>query len=56
MAGRVTHSLVDQTRSIDRDYLIGDPVDYFSVNATAQVELALTHYLGIVDGSRRHLQ
>ncbi len=39
--------LVDQIRSIDTDYLAGDPVDYLSRDEMAEVELALAHYLGI---------
>lgn len=47
VAGRTTRMLVDQIRSIDTDYLIGDPVDYLSRDRMAEVELALAHYLGI---------
>jgi mRNA interferase MazF len=47
VAGRATRMLVDQIRSIDTDYLVGDPVDYLSRDQMAEVELALTHYLGI---------
>lgn len=39
--------LVDQIRSIDTDYLIGEPVDYLSRDQMAEVELALAHYLGV---------
>ncbi|MFV0428700.1 MAG: hypothetical protein ACK5KO_04655 [Arachnia sp.] len=39
--------LVDQIRSIDTDYLVGDPVDHLSRDQLAEVELALAHYLGI---------
>jgi mRNA interferase MazF len=47
IAGAVTHILTDQIRSIDTDYLIGDPADYLSHDQMAQVELALVHYLGV---------
>lgn len=47
IAGRQTRMLVDQIRSIDTDYLIGDPVDYLSRDQMAGVELALAHYLGV---------
>ena len=46
-AGRLTRLLVDQIRSIDTDYVAGDPVDYLSRDQLAEVELALAHYLGI---------
>lgn len=46
-AGKMTRMLVDQVRSIDTDYLIGDPVGYLSRDQMAQVELALAHYLGV---------
>lgn len=49
LAGRATKLLVDQIRSIDIDYIIGEPVDYLTGNQLAQVELALAHYLGIPD-------
>lgn len=39
--------LVDQIRSIDTDYLSGDPVDYLTRDQLTEVEIALAHYLGI---------
>ncbi len=42
-----TRLLVDQIRSIDTDYVVGDPVDYLARDAMAEVELAIGHYLGI---------
>jgi mRNA interferase MazF len=48
VAGQATRVLVDQIRSIDTDYLVGDPVDYLSRAEMAHVELALAHYLGIM--------
>lgn len=47
IAGQMTRLLVDQIRSIDTDYLVGEPVDYLSRDQLAEVELALAHYLGI---------
>lgn len=49
VAGRATRMLVDQIRSIDVDYVIGDPVDYLTGDQLAGVELALAHYLGVQD-------
>ena len=49
IAGRTTRALTDQIRSIDTDYLVGDPVDYLTRDAMAEVELALAHYLGVQD-------
>lgn len=46
VAGQPTRMLVDQIRSIDTDYLVGDPVDYLTRDQLAEVELALAHYLG----------
>lgn len=53
VAGQLTRMLVDQIRSIDTDYLVGDPVDYLSRNEMAEVELALAHYLGIIPEQAR---
>lgn len=49
IAGRSTRMLVDQVRSIDINYVVGDPVDYLTRDQLAEVELALTHYLGTQD-------
>lgn len=49
VAGRVTRLLIDQVRSIDVDYVVGDPVDYLTRDQLAEVELALAHYLGTQD-------
>ncbi len=49
IAGRLTRILVDQVRSIDVDYLVGDPVGYLTRNEFAAVELALAQYLGLQD-------
>ena len=39
--------LVDQIRSIDTNYVVGDPVDYLTRDQLAAIELALAHYLGV---------
>ena len=41
--------LVDQIRSIDRRFVLGDPVDYLTRDQLVEVELALAHYLGVQD-------
>lgn len=51
VAGRLTRMLVDQIRSIDVNYVAGNPVDYLIRDQLAEVELALAHYLGIQDAS-----
>jgi mRNA interferase MazF len=51
IAGRPTRLLVDQIRSIDVDYVDGDPVDYLTRDQLAQVDLALAHYLGVQDAN-----
>lgn len=47
VAGRRTRLLVEQLRSIDVDYLVGDPVDSLTRDEMAEVELAVAHYLGV---------
>jgi mRNA interferase MazF len=49
LAGQPTRLLVDQVRSIDIRYLVGDPVDYLTRDQLVEVELALAHYLGVQD-------
>lgn len=46
IAGRQTRLLVDQIRSIDTGYVVGEPVDYLTRDQLAEVELTLAHYLG----------
>ena len=53
IAGRPTRLLVDQVRSIDTEYIVGDPVDYLTRDQFAEVELALAHYLGVQTPPRR---
>ncbi|WP_312979980.1 type II toxin-antitoxin system PemK/MazF family toxin [Corynebacterium sp.] len=48
VAGRETRVLIDQIRSIDTDYVVGDPVDYLTRAQMTEFESALAHYLGIV--------
>ena len=45
--GQQTSVLVDQIRSIDTDYLIGDPVHYLERDELAEVEHAVARYLGL---------
>lgn len=47
ITGRTTRVLIDQIRSIDTDYVVGDPVDYLTRDELEAVELALAHYLGV---------
>lgn len=47
IAGQSTLLLVDQIRSIDVDYLVGEPVDYLTHDQLATVERTLAHYLGV---------
>lgn len=49
IAGRSTRMLVDQIRSVDIDYVVGDPVDYLARDQLGEVEFALAHYLGVQD-------
>jgi mRNA interferase MazF len=51
VAGRTTRLLVDQIRSIDIRYVVGDPVDYLTRDQLIEVEFALTHYLGVQDAT-----
>lgn len=53
IAGESTRVLVDQIRSIDTNYVVGDPVDYLSRDDFAEVEIALAHYLGVQNVSPR---
>lgn len=49
IAGRRTRLLVDQIRSIDIDYVVGDPLDYLTRDNLAEVDVAIAHYLGVQD-------
>lgn len=48
IAGRDTKVLIDQIRTIDTSYVVGELVDYLSRNDMAQVEHALSRYLGLL--------
>lgn len=52
--GRPTRMLVDQVRSIDINYVVGDPVDFLNRDELAEVEHALAHYLGVQDAGPSH--
>ncbi len=45
--GDRTRFLVDQIRTIDVDYIHGEPVAYLDRDDLAELEHALTHYLGL---------
>ena len=48
IAGRETKILIDQIRTIDVSYVVGDVVDYLSPNDMAQVEHSLSRYFGLL--------
>jgi mRNA interferase MazF len=48
IAGRGTRILIDQIRTIDVAYVIGDLVDYLSRDDMAQVEHGLSRYFGLL--------
>ncbi len=50
----MTRLLVDQVRSIDTRYVVGDPVDYLTRDQLGEVELALAHYLGVHNATSPH--
>lgn len=47
IAGTPTRLLVDQMRSIDIRYVHGEPVHYLDRDELAEVENAVTRYLGL---------
>ena len=47
IAGSVTRLLVDQIRTIDLRFVHGDPVHYLDRDELAEVEHAVTRYLGL---------
>jgi mRNA interferase MazF len=47
IAGVVTRLLVDQIRTVDVRYVQGDPVYYLDRDELAEVEHAVTRYLGL---------
>jgi mRNA interferase MazF len=46
IAGRETKVLIDQIRTIDTSYVVGDLVDYLSRDDMAQIEHSLSRYFG----------
>ena len=48
LAGRDTRLLVDQMRSIDTRFVVGDIVDFLSHEDMEQVEYAVARYLGLM--------
>ncbi len=51
IVGRSTRILIDQIRSIDLRYVVGEPVDYLTRDQLVEIELALAHYLGVQDAT-----
>jgi mRNA interferase MazF len=45
--GHATRLLVDQIRTIDVDYIVGDPVHYLECDQLAELEHAVARYLGL---------
>ena len=48
IAGRDTKVLIDQIRTIDVSYVVGELVDYLSLDDLAQLEHGLSRYLGLM--------
>ncbi|THV27672.1 type II toxin-antitoxin system PemK/MazF family toxin [Glycomyces paridis] len=48
VAGRPTRILVDQIRTIDTQYFVGDLVDFLNREDMEQVEYAVVRYLGLM--------
>jgi mRNA interferase MazF len=48
IAGRETKVLIDQIRTIDTSYVVGELVDYLSHDDMAQVEHSLSRYFGLL--------
>lgn len=48
IAGRETRILIDQIRTIDVSYVVGEVVDYLSRDDMAQVEHGLSRYFGLM--------
>jgi mRNA interferase MazF len=48
VAGRDTRILIDQIRTIDVSYVLGELVDYLSRDDMAQVEHDLSRYFGLL--------
>jgi hypothetical protein len=48
IAGRETKILIDQIRTIDVSYVVGDLIDYLSRDDMTQVEHSLSRYFGLL--------
>lgn len=48
IAGRETKILIDQVRTIDVAYVVGELVDYLSRDDMTQVEHSLSRYFGLL--------
>jgi len=48
IGGRDAKILIDQTRTIDASYVVGELVDYLSQDDMAQVEYGLSRYFGLL--------
>jgi mRNA interferase MazF len=47
IGGQETRFLVDQIRSIDVDYIVGDPIHYLERDELVEIEHAVARYLGL---------
>ncbi|WP_106409595.1 type II toxin-antitoxin system PemK/MazF family toxin [Streptomyces odonnellii] len=47
IAGSLTRLLVDQIRTVDVAFIHGDPVHFLDRDELAEVEHAISHYLGL---------
>jgi mRNA interferase MazF len=47
VAGRETLALTDQIRTIDTQYVVGEPIDHLSARDMGQVEFALARLLAL---------
>ncbi|REK90139.1 type II toxin-antitoxin system PemK/MazF family toxin [Streptomyces inhibens] len=47
LAGTSTRFLVDQIRTVDTSFIHGDPIHYLDRDELAEVEHAVTRYLGL---------
>jgi mRNA interferase MazF len=48
IAGRQTRLLIDQIRTIDTSYIVGELVDYLQRDDMAHVEHSLSRYFGLL--------
>ncbi|SDK61508.1 mRNA interferase MazF [Glycomyces sambucus] len=48
VAGRPTRLLVDQMRTVDTRYVVGDLVDFLNREDMEQIEYAVVRYLGLM--------